>query len=68
MEVAAKEDPTAFLRVATPVKTPPHTAHRRSVKCTVGQPEEVKMAATAHLPLVASDNEKFTVLPAPAST
>jgi hypothetical protein len=30
-------------------------------KCTVGQPEGVEMAATAHLTLVAPDNEKFTV-------
>ena len=36
---------------------------RKTIKCTVGQPEEMEMAATAHLTLVAPDNEKFTVVP-----
>ena len=42
------------------------TADRRSVKCTVGQPEDMEMAATVHLGLVAPDNEKFTVRSTPA--
>ena len=36
------------------------------IKCTVGSPEEMEMAATAHLTLVAPDNEKCTVQSAPA--
>jgi integrase len=39
------------------------TANRWTLKCTVGQPEEVERAATAHLTLAAPDNEKFTVVP-----
>ena len=42
------------------------TAARWAFKCTVGQPEEVKMAATVHLTLVAPDNEKCPVQSAPA--
>ena len=40
--------------------------YRRTIKCTVGSPEEMEMAATAHLSLAAPDNEKFTVQSAPA--
>ena len=40
--------------------------YRRTIKCTVGSPEEMEMAATAHLSLAAPDNEKFTVKSAPA--
>jgi hypothetical protein len=42
------------------------TANRWTIKRTVGWPEEMEMAATAHLTLVAPDNEKFTVRSAPA--
>ena len=37
------------------------TVYRWPIKRTVGSFEEVEMAATAHLTLVAPDNEKFTV-------
>jgi integrase len=42
------------------------TANRWFIKCTVGQPEEVEMAAAAHLTSVAPDTERFTVQLAPA--
>ena len=42
------------------------TTHRWRIKCTVGSPEEVELTATAHLTMVAPDNEKFTVQSAPA--
>ena len=42
------------------------TAARRFIKCTVGLPKEIEMAATAHLTLVVPDNEKFTVQSAAA--
>jgi hypothetical protein len=47
-------------------KTALLTAARWSIKCTVGYPKEMEMAATAHLTLAAPDNERFTVLPAPS--
>jgi adenylate cyclase len=34
---------------------------RMIIKCTVGRPEEMEMAANVHLTLVAPDNEKCTV-------
>ena len=47
-----------FTRPISKSKPLSQTADRWTIKCTVGQPEEVEMAATAHLTAVAPDNEK----------